>query len=71
MYIVQFHASLERGVLILGSLSDIEKEDFESKFADVPPPFTQEEREAWLRGLGEVAVSSDAFVSYDYGKLHE
>jgi phosphoribosylaminoimidazolecarboxamide formyltransferase / IMP cyclohydrolase len=40
-----------------------ETEDYESKFEEVPQPFTQEERDAWLGKLSEVAVSSDAFVS--------
>lgn len=40
-----------------------EREDFERNFDEVPPVFTTQEREAWLKDLGEVAVSSDAFVS--------
>lgn len=40
-----------------------ETEDYESKFEEVPTPFTQDERDAWLEKLNEVAVSSDAFVS--------
>lgn len=71
MYIVKFHAGLERGVLIFGSSSDIEKQDYESKFDEVPPPFTQEDREAWISELREVAVSSDAFVSHDNGRPFE
>jgi phosphoribosylaminoimidazolecarboxamide formyltransferase/IMP cyclohydrolase len=55
----------------LGSSSDIEKQDFESKFDEVPQPFTQEEREAWLSELKDVALSSDAFVRYDHGKSLE
>lgn len=43
--------------------SGVEKEDFERVFEEVPKPFSDEEREAWLGKLGEVAVSSDAFVS--------
>ena len=43
--------------------SGIEKEDYEKNFEEVPPRFTGEEREAWLKKLAEVAVSSDAFVS--------
>lgn len=42
----------------------IEKADFEKNFEEVPKNFTEEEREAWLKKLSEVAVSSDAFVSY-------
>ena len=57
-----------REVLTLGSPSDIEKEDYESKFEVVPQPFTSEEREKWLSQLSEVAVSSDAFVSDDNHK---
>ena len=59
---------LVREVLTLGSPSDIEKEDYESKFEVVPQPFTAEEREKWLSQLSEVAVSSDAFVSDDNHK---
>ncbi|KAM0794602.1 AICAR transformylase/IMP cyclohydrolase/methylglyoxal synthase [Usnea florida] len=44
--------------------SDIEKEDYESKFEVVPQPFTAEERERWLGQLSEVAVSSDAFFPF-------
>lgn len=45
--------------------SEFEVADYESKFEDghVPTPFTLEEREDWLKGLSEVAVASDAFVS--------
>jgi len=41
-----------------------EKEDFESKFEEVPQVFTAAERKAWLKQLNGVAVSSDAFVSH-------
>ena len=41
-----------------------EREDFERNFEEVPPTFTAEEREDWLKKLSEVAVSSDAFVSF-------
>lgn len=44
--------------------NDAEKVEYERVFEEVPAPFTQEEREAWLQKLGEVAVSSDAFVSF-------
>ena len=40
----------------------IEKEDFEKNFEEVPKNFTEEERESWLKKLGDVVVSSDAFV---------
>jgi phosphoribosylaminoimidazolecarboxamide formyltransferase / IMP cyclohydrolase len=43
--------------------SGIEKEAFENYFEEVPQPFDEQEREAWLSKLSEVAVSSDAFVS--------
>jgi phosphoribosylaminoimidazolecarboxamide formyltransferase/IMP cyclohydrolase len=43
--------------------TDAETAEYERVFEEVPAPFTQEEREAWLEKLGEVAVSSDAFVS--------
>ena len=40
-----------------------EREQYEATFEEVPEDFTPEEREAWLTKLGEVAISSDAFVS--------
>lgn len=40
-----------------------ERDDFERNFDEVPMPFSQEEREAWLKELNGIAVSSDAFVS--------
>ena len=43
--------------------SGSEREDFERSFEEVPKPFSAEERDAWLKRLSEVAVSSDAFVS--------
>lgn len=64
-----FEAILEREALISGSSLDIEKQDYESKFDEVPQPFTQKEREEWLSELRGVAVSSDAFVSHDYDML--
>ena len=40
-----------------------EREAFEAVFEDVPPAFTAEEREAWMKQLTNVCLSSDAFVS--------
>ena len=40
----------------------VEKEDYEKKFEEVPRPFSAEEREEWLKSIGDVVVSSDAFV---------
>ena len=44
-----------------------EREEFENNFEEghSPKVFSQEERQTWLKKLGEVAVSSDAFVSLD------
>ena len=42
--------------------SQMEKEDYERNFEEVPVPFTAEERESWLKELRNVIVSSDAFV---------
>lgn len=44
----------------------IEREDWEGNFAEgqVPKLFTKEERQEWLGGLDEVAVSSDAFFPF-------
>ncbi|KAL9594795.1 MAG: hypothetical protein Q9219_006832 [cf. Caloplaca sp. 3 TL-2023] len=44
--------------------SDIEKQDYEKNFDEVPQPFSTEEREEWLSHLKEVAVSSDAFFPF-------
>ncbi|KAL9091753.1 MAG: hypothetical protein Q9159_001268 [Coniocarpon cinnabarinum] len=41
-----------------------EREDFERNFDEVPAVFTHDEREAWLKNLSEVAVSSDAFFPF-------
>lgn len=41
-----------------------ERSAFEATFEEVPKTFTEEEREEWLGKLTDVAVSSDAFVSY-------
>ena len=43
-----------------------ELEDFESKFEEVPKPFTAEERKEWLSkaGQNELVVSSDAFFPF-------
>ena len=41
----------------------VEKEDYEKNFEEVPRPFSAEEREEWLKKVGDVVVSSDAFVS--------
>ncbi len=53
-------------LLVSGELpkSGPEKESFDATFEEVPPAFTDEEREEWLGKLTNVAVSSDAFVSY-------
>ncbi|ODM24183.1 Bifunctional purine biosynthesis protein ADE17 [Aspergillus cristatus] len=44
--------------------NDAEKVEYERVFAEVPAPFTQEERDAWLSQLTNVAVSSDAFFPF-------
>ena len=43
--------------------SEFEKHDYDTKFEEVPEPFTEDERREWLGKLTGVAVSSDAFVS--------
>ena len=43
-----------------------EKEDFESRFEEVPSLFTKQERQEWLKGMTDVVVSSDAFVSLNW-----
>lgn len=40
-----------------------ERDMYEAMFEEVPKDFTTEERDEWLSKLGEVAISSDAFVS--------
>ncbi|KAJ5915173.1 AICARFT/IMPCHase bienzyme [Penicillium verhagenii] len=44
--------------------SEAETAEYERVFEEVPAPFTEEEREAWLQKLSEVAVSSDAFFPF-------
>ncbi|KAK4970519.1 bifunctional phosphoribosylaminoimidazolecarboxamide formyltransferase/IMP cyclohydrolase [Elasticomyces elasticus] len=44
--------------------SGVEREEYEKNFETVPPPFTQQERKAWLQRLSEVACSSDAFFPF-------
>lgn len=41
-----------------------EREGYEAFFDEVPEAFTEQEKTEWLSKLSEVAVSSDAFVSY-------
>lgn len=41
-----------------------ERASFEGVFEEVPAAFTEAEREEWLSKLTDVAVSSDAFVSF-------
>lgn len=41
-----------------------EKSEYESKFAELPKPLTEEEREEWLAKLNNVALSSDAFFPF-------
>ncbi|ODV79965.1 AICARFT/IMPCHase bienzyme [Suhomyces tanzawaensis NRRL Y-17324] len=41
-----------------------EKTEYESKFAELPEPLTQKEREEWSAKLENVALSSDAFFPF-------
>ena len=45
-------------------LTEIEKEDFEKSFEEVPKVFSMEEKEEWLKRLTAVACSSDAFFPF-------
>lgn len=63
---IPLKAGLKREVLISEFSLDVEKHDYESRFEEVPAPFTQKERKEWLNELKGVAVSSDAFVSHDH-----
>ncbi|VUC36097.1 unnamed protein product [Clonostachys rosea] len=53
-------------LLVSGQLpkDGIEREGFEAVFEEVPAAFTAEEREAWMKQLKDVAVSSDAFFPF-------
>ncbi|KAI9724457.1 MAG: bifunctional phosphoribosylaminoimidazolecarboxamide formyltransferase/IMP cyclohydrolase [Candelaria pacifica] len=53
-------------MLCSGSIpkSAAEREDYEKNFEQVPTPFSAEERENWLKEIGDVAVSSDAFFPF-------
>jgi len=44
--------------------SGIELEDWQKNFEVVPKIFTEEEREEWLKGMKDVACSSDAFFPF-------
>ncbi|KMU86022.1 bifunctional purine biosynthesis protein ADE17 [Coccidioides immitis H538.4] len=44
--------------------NEVEKQDYERVFEEVPAPFTPEEREEWGKKLGEVTISSDAFFPF-------
>lgn len=41
-----------------------EKEEYESKFADIPTPLTAEERKEWISKNTDVALASDAFFPF-------
>ncbi|KAL7935279.1 bifunctional purine biosynthesis protein [Trichoderma chlorosporum] len=53
-------------LLVSGQLpkDGAEREAFEAVFEQVPPAFTPEEREAWMKELKDVCVSSDAFFPF-------
>ncbi|KAK1730783.1 hypothetical protein CaCOL14_002874 [Colletotrichum acutatum] len=53
-------------LLVSGELpkSGAERDMFEAVFEEVPPAFTDAEREEWLGKLTNVAVSSDAFFPF-------
>ncbi|TDZ54830.1 Bifunctional purine biosynthesis protein ADE17 [Colletotrichum trifolii] len=53
-------------LLVSGELpkAGAERDMFEAVFEDVPPAFTDAEREEWLGKLTNVAVSSDAFFPF-------
>ncbi|KAL6818652.1 bifunctional purine biosynthesis protein [Trichoderma sp. SZMC 28013] len=53
-------------LLVSGQLpkDGAEREAFEAVFEQIPPPFTPEEREAWMKQLSNVCVSSDAFFPF-------
>ncbi|KAM3560808.1 hypothetical protein ARSEF4850_003502 [Beauveria asiatica] len=53
-------------LLVSGQLpkDGAEREAFEAIFEEVPDAFTQEERDAWMKQLTGVSVSSDAFFPF-------
>lgn len=53
-------------LLVSGELpkDGAERDAFEAVFEEVPAAFTEEEREAWMKQLTNVAVSSDAFFPF-------
>ncbi|KHN99974.1 bifunctional purine biosynthesis protein [Metarhizium album ARSEF 1941] len=53
-------------LLVSGELpeSGAERDAFEAIFEKVPPAFTDDEREAWMKQLSNVCVSSDAFFPF-------
>lgn len=45
-------------------MDEPEKSEYESKFEQIPHPFTLEERKEWLSKLNNVSLSSDAFFPF-------
>ena len=50
--------------MLTGPTSGPEKEEYESKFAELPEPLSAEERQQWLAKNTGVALASDAFFPF-------
>lgn len=53
-------------LLVTGQIptEEPEKSEYESKFEEIPAPFTEEERKEWSSKLTNVSLSSDAFFPF-------
>merc|ERR1712226_1481432 len=49
---------------IEGDMDTVEREQWEKNFATIPEPLTEEEKAEYLKGLDDVAISSDAFFPF-------
>merc|ERR1719421_708517 len=53
---------------IEGDMQPTELAEWEKNFEAVPEPLTVQEKDEWLKGLDDVAISSDAF--FPFRRLH-
>lgn len=49
---------------IEGDMDAVERAQWEQQFSETPAPLTQEEKDSFLGGLSDVAISSDAFFPF-------
>jgi phosphoribosylaminoimidazolecarboxamide formyltransferase/IMP cyclohydrolase len=49
---------------VLDEIGEVERPSWAALFTEIPTPLTPEERCSWLKGLKQVALSSDAFFPF-------